>query len=85
MSKKQKLIDRFKSKPRDFEYSELQTLLKSLGYEESNKGGTSGSAVSFVNHTLSHTILLHKPHNPDILKQYQIKAILEELDNNNLI
>ncbi|WNI34681.1 type II toxin-antitoxin system HicA family toxin [Chryseobacterium sp. SG20098] len=85
MSKKEKLITRFKSKPKDFEYAELRTLLVSLGYEENNKGGTSGSAVSFLNQTTGSVIMLHKPHNPDILKHYQIKAILEELQNNNLI
>lgn len=85
MSKKNKLIARFKSKPKDFEYSELKTLLISLGYEENNKGGTSGSSVSFLNKTIGSYIMLHKPHNPDILKLYQIKEIIEELENNNLI
>lgn len=85
MSKKEKLIARFKSKPKDFKYSELETLLISLGYEENNKGKTSGSAVSFLNTDIGSIIMMHKPHNPDILKHYQIKEIIEELENNNLI
>lgn len=85
MSKKDKLIARLKSKPKDFEYSELKSLLIFLGYEENNKGRTSGSAVSFLNKTIESVIMLHKPHNPDILKHYQIKAVIEELENNNLI
>ncbi len=85
MSKKEKLKQRFKSKPADFRYSELSTLLNNLGYEESNKGATSGSSVSFINKTINSVIMLHKPHNPNLLKEYQLKAILEELQNNNLI
>ncbi|MGG7471140.1 type II toxin-antitoxin system HicA family toxin [Chryseobacterium arthrosphaerae] len=85
MSRKEKLIARLKSKPKDFKYSELITLLKSLGYEENNKGKTSGSAVSFLNKTIGSVIMMHKPHNPDILKGYQLKEIIEELENNNLI
>ncbi|AYM99228.1 type II toxin-antitoxin system HicA family toxin [Chryseobacterium sp. 3008163] len=85
MSKKDKLIARLKNNPKDFEYSELRTLLISLGYDEDNKGGTSGSGVMFLNKTVSSTINMHKPHNPDILKGYQIKKIIQELENNNLI
>ena len=85
MSKKDKLIVRFKSKPKDFRYSELRTLLSSFGYVESNKGGTSGSSVSFYNENYQSLITLHKPHNPDILKPYQIKPIIAELELNNLI
>ena len=85
MSKKSKLIERFKSKPKDFRYSELRTLLTSIGYLESNRGGTSGSSVSFYNEHYQSLITLHKPHHPEILKPYQIKAILEELELHNLL
>jgi len=85
MSKKEKLLERLKSKPKDFKYSELRTVLISLGYGESNKGGTSGSSVSFININLASVILLHKPHSPDLLKNYQLKAIIEELENHNLL
>lgn len=47
MSKKDKLIQRLKSKPKDFTYDEVRTLLNYLGFGESNKGKTSGSAVKF--------------------------------------
>lgn len=85
MSKKEKLIERFKSKPKDFRYSELRTLLTSIGYVASNKGGTSGSSVSFYNELYQSLITLHKPHNPDILKPYQIKAIIAELELYHLL
>ena len=85
MSKKDKLKERFKSKPKDFRYFELSSLLISIGYLESNRGGTSGSSVSFYNEIYQSLIILHKPHNPDLLKPYQIKAILAELETHNLI
>ena len=85
MSKKSKLVERFRSKPKDFRYSELRTLLSSLGYLESNKGGTSGSSASFYNESFQSAIMLHKPHNPDVLKPYQIKSIIVELELHNLI
>jgi len=47
MTKKDKLLERFLSMPKDFSYQELKTLLNSLGYEESNLGKTSGSRVLF--------------------------------------
>ncbi|WP_278352946.1 type II toxin-antitoxin system HicA family toxin [Chryseobacterium gleum] len=85
MSKAEKLKSRLQNKPTDFKYSELKTLLESLGYSESKKGKTSGSRVRFVNESLPSIINLHKPHKPDILKEYQIKAVLEELANHNLL
>jgi len=42
MAKKDKLLARLFSKPKDFEWSELKALLKGLGFEE--VGGT-GSRV----------------------------------------
>ena len=45
MSKKEKLINRLKTKPKDFTYNEAKTLLESVGFVESNKGKTSGSRV----------------------------------------
>jgi mRNA-degrading endonuclease RelE of RelBE toxin-antitoxin system len=57
MSKHEKLIKRFKSQPKDFTYEEMKTLLNRLGYEEENKGKTSGSRVIFYNEQLQHSIL----------------------------
>jgi hypothetical protein len=60
MGKKEKLISRFKSKPKDFTWSELRTLLLSLGYSEFNAGSTSGSRVKFIRENAD-SIMLHKP------------------------
>ena len=79
MSKKEKLFKKLQSKPKDFTYDEAKTLLETLGFYENNKGKTSGSRVEFV-YANKAIIQLHKPHsNGNILKEYQIKAILETL------
>ncbi len=85
MSKKEKLAIRFKSKPTDFTYSELRTLLSGLGYKEDNNGKTSGSRVTFIHLETNHIISLHKPHPGNILKRYQINLIVDELLKNELL
>ncbi|MDQ6758022.1 MAG: type II toxin-antitoxin system HicA family toxin [Bacteroidota bacterium] len=85
MSKKEKLVSRLLLRPKDFSYSELKSLLSGIGYVESNKGKTSGSAVAFVNRKSSHIIRLHKPHPKNILKTYQVDMIIQELKKENLI
>jgi len=49
MSNKEKLLQRLKTKPKDFTYDEAKTILNSLGFVENNKGKTSGSRVTFIN------------------------------------
>lgn len=49
MSKKEKLILRFKSMPSDFHYDEMVKLLGYFGFNEVKKGKTSGSRVKFMN------------------------------------
>lgn len=85
MSKKEKLKEKLLSKPKDFTYDELKSLLNGLGYFETNKGKTSGSRVAFVNKENSHIIRLHKPHPKNILKTYQVDLIIEELRKENLL
>lgn len=80
MSKIEKLIERFLSKPKDFKYAEAKKLLKHFGYIEMTKGRTSGSRVAFVNLDLKRSILMHKPHK-GILKPYQVAEIKTELIN----
>ena len=77
-----KLIQRFKSKPKDFTFGELQRFLNSFGYQE--KQGA-GSRIIFINQTLSHKIKIHKPHPGNILKRYQLDLIEEELEKKQLL
>ena len=79
MSKLSKLLKRLLSKPKDFTFKELETLLLSFGFELFTGGGTSGSAVRFVNYSNGHIIRLHKPHPQPELKSYVIKYIINEL------
>lgn len=76
MSKKEKLLEKLKSKPKDFTYDELKTLLNYLGFYENNKGKTSGSRVEFKDY-LNRKIRLHKPHPSNIIKPYKINGILK--------
>lgn len=85
MSKTEKLLKRLLSSPTDFTYSEFASVLKHLGYKESNRGKTSGSAVAFINHKTSHIIRLHKPHPKPVLKKYQIEEVIDALRDRGLI
>lgn len=83
MSKKEKLVARLLTYPRDFTYDEMRTLLGFLGFEERSKGRTSGSRVEFARG--ADTILLHKPHQSNQLKPYQIRQIINVLQTLKLI
>ena len=85
MSRKEKLILRLLSKPRDFRYSELVNFLGSLGYQEIKTGRTSGSRIAFLHSETRHIIRLHRPHPGEILKMYQLEMIIEILIKENLI
>lgn len=84
MGKKDKLIERLKSIPRDFTFEEAESLLNYLDYVRSNKGRTSGSRVMFYKKN-SPSILLHKPHPRKELLEYQVKQLLEILKQEGLI
>lgn len=84
MGQKEKLIQRLKTKPKDFTYDDAETLLEYLSYTRSNKGKTSGSRVMFVSDEHG-CILLHKPHPQKELKAYQIKQLIERLEQEDLI
>ena len=84
MSKKEKLIKRLLSRPTDFTFDELTTLMGYLGYEKDNAGKTSGSRVKFKNNT-NDALWQHRPHPGNILKTYQIKDIIEDLTERKLL
>ena len=82
MTKAEKLLNRFQSRPKDFTYNELLRLLSRLGYKEQQG---SGSRVVFSNEKIKHNIKLHKPHPGNILKSYQIDLIIQELKSNGIL
>ena len=83
MGKKEKLIERLKSRPKDFTFDEMLNLLELLGFRMSTKGKTSGSRVKFIQGSVS--IYLHKPHPRKELLGYQIRAALEILEREKMI
>lgn len=79
MTRQEKLLKRFLSKPGDFTFDEMRKLLRGFGYQEIKSGKTSGSRVAFIHTGIHHIIRLHKPHPKNILKRYQLDLIEEEL------
>lgn len=81
MGKKEKALARFLSKPKDFAYRELITLLSYFGYTEKS----SGEGAKFIRDGDKKVLYLHPPHGEDqqnALKQYQIKDIIKALKEN---
>ena len=84
MGRKEKLISKLKTNPKDFYFEELESLLRYCSYRRSDKGKTSGSRVLFVSEK-HRAILIHKPHPDNLLKAYQVKQIVELLTKEGLI
>ena len=83
MGKKDKLIAKLKSNPKDFTFDEAENLLNLLSYYRNNKGKTSGSRVMFRKDGIP--IILHKPHPRKELLDYQVKQIISVLSKEGLI
>lgn len=81
MSTIEKLIARFKTKPRDFSWEELTRILYYFGYVQI-KG--SGSRRKFV-HEDYQTIKLYQPHPQNILKKYQIDHVCHILEERKFL
>lgn len=79
MAKFEKLLEKLLSRPKDFTWDELVTLLRKFGYLETKTGRTGGSRRKFLDPTSNHIISLHKPHPKEILKSYQIDQVVEAL------
>jgi len=84
LSKREKLFERLLSRPSDFTFDEVVTLLRSFGYSISRAGKTSGSRVAFTNDEGDY-IRLHKPHPRNILKQYQVDDLIAALTERRLV
>jgi hypothetical protein len=79
MSKLEKAKQRILSAPKDYTYSEAKYLLRQLGFEEFNKGKTSGSRVRFYRASDQSIIDLHKPHPDNEMDTGAVKDIVEYL------
>lgn len=84
MGQKEKLIQKLRSRPADFTFEEAESLLRYFNYSRSNKGRTSGSRVMFTSERYA-PVLLHKPHPRKELLAYQVKQLVEVLEQEGLI
>lgn len=84
MSKHDKTIAKLTAKPvpTDLKWDDLVGLLSHLGYEQFNNNG---SRRKFVNKTSGHMLSLHEPHPQNVIKQYVVRMVCEELINQGLI
>jgi len=82
MSRKEKLRQLLFLNPvvKDFEFRQLETLMKSYGFEIRQKGRTSGSSMEFFHRQYKLVLEMHRPHKgkgKKCLLNYQIKAARE--------
>ena len=84
MTKRNKLIERLLTKPRDFTWDELIKVLNAFGYQQVITGKTGGSRIRFLSKNYP-PIILHKPHPKPILKRYQLEGIIDLLKQENLL
>lgn len=85
MGQKEKLISKLKSSPKTFTFDDAEKLLNYFSYKKDNKGKTSGSRVVFVSEQYKTKILLHKPHPRKELLEYQIKQLIDHLEQEGLL
>jgi len=76
VSKLQKAIERLHTKPIDYTWDELLSLMIALGYELRTSGG---SGRKFFDPATKALFFLHQPHPSKILKAYQIRAAIQFL------
>lgn len=74
-NRQKKTIADIRAMNSQIKWPEVESLLRALG---ATKRQGSGSRIKFD--YAGHKLALHVPHNPDILKEYQIKLINEFLD-----
>lgn len=85
MTKKDKLIEKFLSLPKDFTIDELTTVMKTLGFKVSNRGTTSGSRMAYLNEENGDIIRIHKPHPGKIIGPSTLKDALTNLKEKNYL
>lgn len=85
MNRKEKLIRRFRTLPKDFTFEEVEALMCDYGFTLQYKGATSGSRVKFYNDKDQNSYIMHKPHPSNIIKGYVMRDILNFLLVNGYI
>ncbi|MBR6716301.1 MAG: type II toxin-antitoxin system HicA family toxin [Prevotella sp.] len=85
MNRREKLIKRFRTLPKDFSFEEVIALFQGCGFALENKGATSGSRVKFYNDKDQNSFIMHKPHPNNVVKGYIMRDILNFLLNNGYL
>ena len=75
MSKKEKLLERFRQNPKNVRFEEIETVLSAFGFRK-RKG--EGSHATFI--MGSHVITVPRPHRTPFVKRCYVDLLLEELD-----
>lgn len=81
MGKKEVLTARLLSMPKDFEQREMDTLMGQCGCVKSDRGRTSGSAISYVHQATLRVFAYHRPHPGNVIKPYVLKAARQFLQS----
>ena len=82
MERFEKLIERLLSRPTDFTWAELQTIMRKFGYAEKK---AKGSGRKFINTKTGHVLSLHRPHPGKILKPYARENVSNKLIESGII
>lgn len=78
MAKKDKLLEKLKSRPKGFTWDETVTLMKTCGFALMNARG-GGSGRMFVNPSTKQKVRLHEPHPQNTLLPYMVDQLMEAL------
>jgi hypothetical protein len=81
MSRKDDLVRRLKSYPKDFEIRELDSLMSKCNCQKGNRGNTSGSAIEYSHVPTRRTFNCHSPHPVRALKKYILKEAVAFLED----
>ncbi len=82
MSKREKLLKRLASRPTDFGWAELVSLMTSLDFEMER---ASGSGRKFVHPATESTLFIHEPHPAKVLKSYQVRDAIDFLTKEGML
>jgi len=82
LSKREKLLKRLASRPKDFTWAELVSLMTSLDFEMER---ASGSGRKFVHPVAESVLYIHEPHPAKVLKSYQVHDAIDYLKKEGLL
>jgi len=82
VSKREKLLRRLSSKPKDFTWSELVSLMTALGFDMEK---SSGSSRQFILEATGGVLYIHEPHPRKILKPYQVHDAIVLLEKEGFL